>query len=58
MPGTPRKPSDAPAVPPPQDEEERRPEPNDWREPGGDVKEPPLPGTARTDEKFPRKGEI
>ena len=57
MPGTPRKPSDAPAVPPPQDEE-RRPEPNDWREPGGDVKEPPPPGTAGTDEKFLREREI
>jgi hypothetical protein len=34
------------------------PEPEDSREPGGDVKEPPLPGTAGTEEKFPRKGEI
>ena len=31
---------------------------NDGREPGGDVKEPPLPGTAGNEEKFPRKGDI
>lgn len=38
--------------------EDERPGPRDWREPGGDVKEPPRPGTAGTQEKFPRKGEV
>jgi hypothetical protein len=46
--------SDAPRTP--QDNEAtEHPEPEDWREPGGDVKEPPLPST---EEKFPRKGDI
>jgi hypothetical protein len=59
MPGTPRKPSNAPRDPPcPDSGEGPHPEPKDWREPGGDVKEPPLPGTSSTEEKFPRKGEI
>ena len=43
---------------PPDNQTTEHPEPEDWREPGGDVKEPPLPGTASTEEKFPRKGEI
>jgi hypothetical protein len=48
--------SDAPRTP--QDNEvTEHPKPQDWRDPGGDVKEPPLPGTASTEEKFPRKGE-
>ena len=49
--------SDAPRTPR-DSEATEHPEPEDWREPGGDVKEPPLPGTAGTEEKFPRKGEI
>jgi hypothetical protein len=49
--------SDAPRAPP-DNQATEHPEPEDWREPGGDVKEPPLPGTASTEEKFPRKGEI
>ena len=43
---------------PRESEAAEHPEPEDWREPGGEVKEPPLPGTAGTEEKFPRKGEI
>jgi hypothetical protein len=53
-----RKSSDIPAGPPRGRGENERPEPKDWREPGGDVREPPPPGTAGTEEKFPRKGEI
>jgi hypothetical protein len=58
MTGAPRTPSDAPKRPPRQEENQHHPEPEDWREPGGDVKEPPLPGTSGNEEKFPRKGEI
>jgi hypothetical protein len=58
MPDTPHKTSHGPKDPSPQEEGQRHPEPSDWREPGGDVKEPPLPGTLGNEEKFPRKGEI
>jgi hypothetical protein len=51
--------ADAPRDKTPRDSEAtEHPEPEDWREPGGEVKEPPLPGTASTEERFPRKGEI
>lgn len=32
--------------------------PEDAQEPGGDVKEPPLPRSEDNEEKFPRKGEL
>jgi hypothetical protein len=57
MTATPRKPSDIPKDPP-RGREEDPPGPEDWREPAGDVREPPPPGTAGIEEKFPRKGEI
>jgi hypothetical protein len=51
--------SGAPGDKTPRDSETtEQPKPEDSREPGGDVKEPPLPGTAGTEEKFPRQGEI
>jgi|SRR5580658_7104702 hypothetical protein len=58
MTDAPRTTSDAPQNPPRQKEDPRHPKPEDWREPGGDVREPPLPGTAGKEEKFPRKGEV
>jgi hypothetical protein len=54
-----RKP-DKPDVPSYSGGEDERPpdiQPNDPVEPGGDVREPPPPGTAGTEEKFPRKGD-
>lgn len=56
--GAPRTTPDDPKDLSRQKEEPHHPEPKDWREPGGDVKEPPLPGTSGNEEKFPRKGEI
>ena len=58
MTDAPRTTSDAPQNPPRRKEDPHHPKPKDWREPGGDVREPPLPGTAGNEEKFPRKGEI
>jgi hypothetical protein len=55
-----RKP-DKPDAPPYSGGEDERPpgiQPNDPVEPGGDVKEPPPPGTVGTEEKFPRKGDL
>jgi hypothetical protein len=43
---------------PPRGGENEPPQPEDPREPGGDVKEPPPPGTAGNEEKFPRKGDV
>jgi hypothetical protein len=54
----PRTTSDDPKDPSRQKEGPHHPEPKGWREPGGDVQEPPLPGTSGNEEKFPRKGEI
>jgi hypothetical protein len=58
MTDTPHKPSDTPGNPPRGRGGDEQPERKDGREPGGDVREPPPPGTAGTEEKFPRKGEI
>jgi hypothetical protein len=58
MPDTSHQPSGASEKPPGADDEKDRPGREDWREPGGDVREPPPPGTAGSEEKFPRKGEI
>ena len=58
MTDAPRTTFDAPQNPPRQKEDPHPPESKDWREPGGDVQEPPLPGTSGNEEKFPRKGEI
>jgi hypothetical protein len=58
MKDTPRKPSDTPPGPPRGRDEDEKPAPKEWREPGGDVKEPPPPGIAGTEERFPREGEI
>lgn len=58
MTGAPRIRPDDSKDPPRQEEDRHHPEPKDWREPGGDVQEPPLPGTSGNEEKFPRKGEI
>jgi hypothetical protein len=56
MTGTPR--TTSPKDPPRQEEGRHHPEPEDRREPGGEVEEPPLPGTSGNEEKFPRKGDI
>jgi len=59
MTDTPRKRSDTATDTPRGHGKDEQPEPEDWREPGGDVKEPPPPGAAgTTEEKFPRKGDI
>jgi hypothetical protein len=59
MPGTARKPIDFRDSPRPEGGDGPHPGPDeDWRESGGDVEEPPPPGTSGTEEKFPRKGEI
>ena len=50
--------SDKPADPPHSGGEDESPGQVDPPEPGEDVKEPPLPGTAAITEKFPRKGDI
>lgn len=50
--------SDKPNNPPRGGGEDEVPTRDDPHEPGEDVKEPPAPGTARSDEKFPRKGDL
>jgi hypothetical protein len=57
MTAIPRERSDKPNDPPSGGGEDEGPK-DDWREPGGDVKEPPPPGTTPNEEKFPRKGEL
>ena len=49
--------SDKPNDPPFGGGEDERP-PENWREPGHDVKEPPAPGTGPQEEKLPRRGEV
>jgi hypothetical protein len=51
--------TDKPSHPPYSGGEDESPKPQDNPHvPGEDVKEPPLPGTAPADEKFPRKGDV